>query len=213
MSRWAWIGWGVVGLLVLVLVVVAAPYLTLNPEAFFEPQRAVYQLHTLGIVGHIAGSMVAAVVGVVQLLPQLRRPRFLRFHRWLGRVYLAGVLVGSIFGFYMAWFSFGGLTTHLGFATLAGWWFATGLVAYRHIRAGDVRAHRRWMIRNYAMTFAAVTLRLWLVVLVVLQVPLEQAYQAVAWIAWVWNIPVAEWIIRRVEAPHVPAARPVQVSV
>jgi uncharacterized membrane protein len=196
-------------LLVLVLAVVTAPYFTLNPQAFFEQQRAVYQLHTFGIIGHIAGSMVALVVGVAQLLPQLRRPRYLRFHRWLGRIYLVAVLVGSLFGFYMAWFSFGGLTTHISFATLATWWFITGLVAYRHIRAGDVRAHRRWMIRNYAMTFAAVTLRLWLVLLIVLQVPFEQAYQTVAWIAWVWNIPVAEWIIRRVEAPHRPALQPV----
>jgi uncharacterized membrane protein len=200
-------------LLILAFVGQFAPYFTLNPQYYFEQQRAVYELHTLGIIGHIVGAMMALVLGAVQLLPQIRRPRYLHIHRWVGRLYLGGVLIGSLCGFYMAWLSFGGMTTHLGFATLAGWWFVTGLVAYRQIRRGDVRAHRRWMIRNYAMTFAAVTLRLWLVLLIILEVPFAEAYQAVAWIAWVWNIPVAEWIIRRVETPRLPAVRSAPVAI
>ncbi len=39
-------------------------------------------------------------------------------------------------------------------------WLYTGAQAYLSIRRRDVVAHRRWMIRNYALTFAAVTLRL-----------------------------------------------------
>jgi uncharacterized membrane protein len=200
-------------LLALVFIAQFVPYFTLNPQIFFEQQRAVYQLHTLGIIGHIGGAILALALGPVQLLPQFRRPRYVNIHRWVGRIYLVGVLVGSGFGFYMAWLSFGGLTTHLGFATLALWWFTTGLIAYRHIRRGDVQAHRRWMIRNYAMTFAAVTLRLWLVLMIVLDVPFDQAYQTVAWIAWVWNIPVAEWIIRRLESPRRSSVSPAPVVI
>jgi uncharacterized membrane protein len=191
------LGWSVMSLLVLAFVVRHAPYFTLDPDVYFRPQRAVYIAHTAAIITHIGASMVALVVGPLQLLPQLRKKRRLAAHRWLGRAYMLGILLGSTTGFYMAWLSYGGLAAHLSFASLAVWWLATGLMAYRQILAGQIEAHRRWMIRNYAMTFAAVTLRLWLVLLIFpLGVPYEEAFVAVAWICWVWNIPVAEWLIR-----------------
>ncbi|MGW7582161.1 DUF2306 domain-containing protein [Kitasatospora sp. NPDC054769] len=45
---------------------------------------------------------------------------------------------------------------------LAAAWLSTAARAYRTIRRGEVQAHRIWTIRNYAPTFAAVTLRLYL---------------------------------------------------
>jgi Predicted membrane protein (DUF2306) len=131
-------------------------------------------------------------------------------HRWLGRTYVVSVVIGSVAGFYMAWLSYGGLPTHLAFASLAVWWCTTALVAYRHVVSGRIEAHRRWMIRSYAMTFAAVTLRFWLLLFIFpLQIPFNEAYTTVAWIAWVWNIPVAEWLVRRRAAAPQRAARPV----
>jgi mannose-6-phosphate isomerase-like protein (cupin superfamily) len=62
----------------------------------------------------------------------------------------------------MAAHAFGGPIARLGFAGLALAWLVTGTCAYRAIRAGNVALHRRWMVRNFALTFAAVTLRLWL---------------------------------------------------
>ena len=65
------------------------------------------------------------------------------------------------------------------------------------------------MIRSYAMTFAAVTLRLWLILpLFPLQVAFHEAYTALAWICWVWNIPVAEWLVRRRAVVQQRAAQP-----
>ena len=48
------------------------------------------------------------------------------------------------------------------------------------------------MVRNFALTFAAVTLRLWLPGMVVGGVPMEIAYPIVAWLCWVPNLIVAE---------------------
>jgi hypothetical protein len=188
-----------------------APNLTLNWD--FARQRPVYAAHADAITAHVAGAMLALLVGPLQFLPQLRKKRSLAVHHWLGRAYLLGVLVGSAAGFYLAWFSYGGLPAHLGFASLAGWWFVTGLVAYRRIRARALEAHRRWMVRNYAMTFTAVTLRLWLLLLLfVFDRPFDEAYVAVAWICWVWNLPVAEGLIARLPAARRPAARPAAVT-
>jgi hypothetical protein len=48
------------------------------------------------------------------------------------------------------------------------------------------------MVRNFALTFAAVTLRLWLPGSVLSGVPFEVAYPIVAWLCWVPNLVVAE---------------------
>jgi hypothetical protein len=65
------------------------------------------------------------------------------------------------------------------------------------------------MVRNVAVTLAAVTLRLWLPVLLGMHVPFDTAYPIVAWLCWVPNLLVAETIIRRGARPRVQApARP-----
>jgi uncharacterized membrane protein len=197
------VGWVLMLVLVMIFVVRHAPYFTLDFTApsIFAPQRLIYIAHAPMIITHIAASMLALTLGPFQFLSRLRRKRFLHVHRWMGRLYLAGVVVGSISGFYMAWLSFGGLAAHLSFASLAVWWLTTAVKAYRHIRAGEVDAHRRWMIRSYAMTFAAPTLRLWLLLFIFpLGVPYEEAFVAASWICWIWNVPAAEGLIR-VSAP------------
>jgi hypothetical protein len=78
---------------------------------------------------------------------------------------------------------------------LAVIWLASGLMAYRRIRHKAIQSHRQWMIRNYSLTFAAVTLRLWLVVFDSLGVEFIDAYVAVAWLSWVPNLMVAEGIV------------------
>jgi uncharacterized membrane protein len=146
---------------------------------------------------HIAGGIGALLAGPWQFNQKLRA-RALNFHRWLGRFYLLEVALGSIAGFAMALVSEEGLPTHLGFGILAALWFLTGLQAYRKILRGDVEAHRQWMIRNYALSLAAVTLRQYLpLMLFALHWPFSRAYITVAWLCWVPNLLVAEWMVRR----------------
>jgi hypothetical protein len=59
----------------------------------------------------------------------------------------------------------------------------------------------RWMVRNFALTFAAVTLRLWLPGSVVSGVPFGIAYPIVAWLCWVPNLVFAESLLRRGDGP------------
>ena len=97
----------------------------------------------------------------------------------------------------MAFHAFGGLPARLGFGVLALLWLYTGYRAYRAIRARDIAAHRRWMVRNFALTFAAVMLRLYLPSAMASGMAFELAYPVIAWLCWVPNLVVAEWIIRR----------------
>jgi uncharacterized membrane protein len=191
------VSWFVMFLLALLIFVVASSYLTLNPEVYFPVQRAVYIAHTFGIISHISASMVALMIGPFQFLPTLRKGRWLTVHRWLGRVYLGGVLIGGLSGFYMAFLAYGGLVAKLGFATLATLWLFSVVMAYQHVRRKKIQQHKEWMIRNYALTFGAVTLRLWLGVFQVVGLEFMTSYMIVAWLAWIPNLFVAEWMVRR----------------
>jgi uncharacterized membrane protein len=146
---------------------------------------------------HIAGGIGALLAGPWQFSQKLRS-RALNLHRWIGRFYLLEVALGSIAGFAMALVSEQGWPTHFGFGILAVLWFFTGLQAYRMIRRGNIEAHRQWMIRNFALTLASVTLRQYLpLMLFALHWPFPRSYITVSWLCWVPNLVVAEWMIRR----------------
>ena len=144
---------------------------------------------------HFLGSGTALLIGGFQFSSRLRRSAP-ALHRWTGRVYLLACLIGGIGGLGLATISFGGPPTHVGFALLGVLWLVSGAQAYLAIRRGDVAAHRRWMIRSFALTFAAVTLRIELGLLTgVLGWPFPDAYVTVAWLCWVPNLVVAEWLL------------------
>ena len=190
-------GWGLMTLLAGLVFLYAGSYLSLDPDVFFPEQKAVYMLHTTGLLMHIEGAMLAVILGPFQFLPRSRSRRFLNVHRWLGRTYLIAVLVGGLGGLYMAPLSYGGLTTHLGFASLGLLWLFSGWKAYRHIRRREIEPHREWMMRNYALTFAGVMLRLYMPLSVAMGLAFLPSYIVVAWLCWVPNLLVAEWMIRR----------------
>jgi uncharacterized membrane protein len=143
---------------------------------------------------HLAGGIVAIVLGALQVNSRLRS-RFLSIHRWAGRAYVIAVLAGGVAGFILALSSFGGLVTHFGFGLMAVFWIGTTLNAYRHIRRGDLNAHRAWMLRSYALTLAAVTLRIYIPLSQIAGIEFEAAYQVISWLCWVPNILVVEWFV------------------
>ena len=196
MSNRARAGWGLFLILSLLMSLLAARYFSLDPEVYFPDQRSVYEDNTIPLIGHVAGAIVATLLAPVQLLPGVRRRRP-AVHRVLGRGYAAGVVIGGLFGFWLAFLAFGGAVATAGFAVLAVLWVLTVGLAVTAIRGHDVAAHRRWMLRNVALTFAAVTLRLWLPTLEAIGLDFADAYRTVAWLAWVPNLVVMEWWLGR----------------
>ena len=138
--------------------------------------------------------MIALVLGALQVSSTLRS-NYLDLHRWLGRIYVVAVIVSGTGGLVMALESTGGLVTHFGFGMMAVCWLGCTITAYRHIRAGNVVLHRAWMLRSYALTLAAVTLRVYLPLSQVAGIEFIEAYRAIAWLCWVPNLLVVEWFI------------------
>lgn len=199
-------GWSLMLLLALILFFFAGRYLPLDPDVYFSEQREIYMTHTTFLLMHIIGAMLAILIGPFQFLRKIRTGRWLNLHRWLGRIYLLGILFGGMGGLYMAQFAYGGIVSILGFTILAIFWLVSGFMAYKTIRNKQIETHRKWMMVNYALTFAGVMLRLWVPTLTSIGLDFLAAYRIIAWLCWVPNLFVALWLIVKnsstSELPH-----------
>ncbi len=196
-------GWVLVTLGAALMFLLAVRYVGLDLEVEAETNaifRNLYIERPTGLYIHAFSMTLPLVIGPVQfflrrLTPPIRREKYLPLHRWLGRTYVIGALIGGVSGLYLALFAYGGLVSSLGFGTLAVLTLASTWFAYRRICAKNEASHKEWMTRSYALIFAAVTLRLLLGLYQgAFGIEEEQAYQLVAWTSWIPNLIVAEII-------------------
>jgi uncharacterized membrane protein len=146
---------------------------------------------------HIIPGGLALMLGAFQFHDGIRS-RWTNIHRNCGRAYVIVVLVGAVGGFILAWYAPRDPATQLGFATLAVVWFYSACMAYLAVRAGNIALHKQWMIRSYALTLAAVTLRIQLPIYQeALGMDFDASYAIVAWFSWVPNLIIAEWLINQ----------------
>ncbi|WP_242256893.1 DUF2306 domain-containing protein [Bacillus cereus group sp. BfR-BA-01379] len=147
---------------------------------------------------HITTSIVALVIGPFTLSTKFRE-RNINRHRIIGRIYMVGILLGGVSGLYLAFYATGGLVAKLGFGLLSVFWLTSAYQALNRVKNKEIKEHRNWMIRNYSLTFGAVTLRIWLPLFIVLFgiERFELSYAIIAWLAWVPNLIVAELFIRK----------------
>lgn len=141
---------------------------------------------------HVVTAYPCLLLGPWLFLPALRK-RHLWLHRRLGQGYVFGVLISAMLGFLLATVNPNGVVAKAGFASLAVVWFSTTYIGYKTIRARKWRAHRRWMIRSYAISIAVITIRF-------LPSPewMEYSlwYPLMTWACWVPNYILAETYIQ-----------------
>lgn len=140
---------------------------------------------------HAGGAATALLVGPIQFLPRLRA-RVPRLHRWLGRTYVVSCLIGGPAGLILAFGSTAGPIATAGFGSLAVIWTYANVQAWRLAVARRIPEHRAWMIRSFAMTFGAVTLRLYLPLFPLFGVSFLDGYRAASFLSWVPNLILAE---------------------
>jgi len=145
---------------------------------------------------HIVFGGLALLLSPVQLSSRVRA-RVPQLHRVNGRVVLVAIAFAGTAGFLLSWFNTAGPIGTAGFGTLAVLWVIFAGLGLRAILRGDVATHRRWMLRTFALTYAAVTLRLWLIALIPLLGDFSSAYAVVPFLCWVPNLVVVELLLRR----------------
>ncbi len=154
-----------------------------------RPYRWSFYLHIFSSLFVLAAGLTQFSGNILQKIPTL--------HRWVGKIYVAIVLFFSgPAALVMSWYANGGSVAKASFITLSIlWWWCTWQ-GWQFIQNGNVQEHGRWMIRSYALTFSAITLRLMQFGLATFtEISPEMAYKFVAWPSWVLNLAVAEIIL------------------
>ncbi len=160
---------------------------------------------------HIVPGALALVLGAFLLSRRIRRTK-LWLHKRLGYAYVVCVLastVGALVGNYASPSSTG---AKLGFLILGIIWPMVTLVGTPFDDMFDRRAHGTMMKISYALTFAAVTLRIYLAALLTLGFDFETAFAISAWASWMVNLAflfiywrIEAWIRKRALAKSMPS--------
>ena len=145
---------------------------------------------------HVYSSIFALLAGFIAVFFD-KNLKYL--HRFSGRIYvIVTLLLSSISGIYIGFFANGGWIAKLAFVLLGILWFYSTFRAYAEIRKRNIRQHRFWMWRSFALALSATTLRMWKVILVYLFHPNPMdVYQIIAWLGWVPNLLLVEYLIKK----------------
>jgi uncharacterized membrane protein len=192
------IGWGVAAFLCVALF--AFSYRWLPGVGPLPEEILANRFATPWLLAHVIVAPTALLLGLLQFIKGLRT-RHSAVHRWIGRIYVTACLAGAGSGFMLSLGSTGGPVARTGFAVLAVCWFAINVQGWLCAVAKRFVEHRAWMIRSFALTFAAVTLRIYLTLLPLTGLSPENCYNIVAWISWVPNLILAELWLRAVLSP------------
>lgn len=146
---------------------------------------------------HISSSLVVLFIGAFLFSKKVLQ-KWPKVHRWLGKTYIALLLlISAPSGLIMAFYANGGWIAKVSFLILTPLWWWFTWKGYQTARQKAFKAHQVWMIRSYALTLSAISLRLYQLGLGYWFYfdPISQ-YIFVSWVSWVGNLAIAELIIR-----------------
>jgi hypothetical protein len=145
---------------------------------------------------HISSSLVVLLLGPWQFFPGILR-RFPRFHRVSGYLYVGLILgVAAPSGWILGWYANGGLPAKVGFVLQSTVWWVVTFLALLEIKQQRYLRHTQMMIRSFAVTLAAMSLRTesYAMYYFLGTKPIE-TYVTVTWFSWVGNLLIAEVLI------------------
>jgi hypothetical protein len=148
---------------------------------------------------HVVTGLLLALCIPVQLSARIRR-RFPHIHRWLGRtLMIVGIVVG-LSGYAMVVTPIGGPLEVSAIAFYGTALLASLLIAWRHIRRGDVIRHREWILRAIAIVLGIGTTRPVVAVFFatspLTQLSPSQFFGAAFWIGFTSTALAGEWYVR-----------------
>ncbi len=207
----------IVGLLLLSFIPIASGMHRMNQlggGAQVTAENARFFASPLPVTVHIVGATLFAILGAFQFASSFRR-RWPAWHHWAGRLLVVSGLLVGLSGIWMVLF----YTHPVGdgdFLSAQRLVFGSAMIvsivlSFTAIRRGNVKQHRAWMMRGYAIGMGAGTQALILMVGEMISgKPDELSRALLMGLAWVINLAVAEWVIRRRSASR---ARAVSVVI
>lgn len=145
---------------------------------------------------HIVLGIVATLIGPFQFVPQIRK-RYLKTHRRMGRIYIISVLLAGTSGMYLATTTALTLVYAVGLFGLGFTWTVSAIMAYISIKNKKIELHKDWMIRSYVITFAFVTFRFVVDILMSAKISsYKELLVLMSWACWALPLFIAEIFIQ-----------------
>jgi hypothetical protein len=174
--------------------------LALDANFLLIKQTEIEQLwwYKYAFYAHVCTAIFALPAGFTQFNLYLLK-RYPRLHRVIGQSYVLSILwVAAPSGLLIGWVANGGLMAIISFELLAVGWFYFTWRALRCAIQKKFDAHYAYMLRSFVLTCSALTLRFWKLLLVYLFQPNPMdVYQIIAWLGWVPNLLLVEFILYR----------------
>lgn len=183
------------------------PYLSFETDVDFllTKQKIIHIKHwRYAFYCHVFFSIFSLLAGLTQFSAYLLK-KHRAIHRLMGYVYIVDVIcLAGPSGLIMAFYANGNVVSKTSFILLSLLWITFTALALAKAFRKSFKAHEAWMIRSFALTLSAITLRLLALVLPhFVHLDAHTAYALIAWLSWLLNLLIAEWIIyaKRLTAP------------
>jgi hypothetical protein len=178
-----------------------AQYYPLNDHSGFLQYKQAYldnKVWKACFYIHVFTSLFVLMAGFSQFSPYILKDHR-KIHRIFGRLYAYNILfVNFPVAMVMAIYANGELPGKTAFVLLDSLWFYFTLMAVIAARNKNFNLHKHYMTRSYALTLSAISLRTWKLILVnTTSIDIHTIYIMDAWLGFVPNLLLAEWIIRR----------------
>ena len=190
------------------MLLITLQYIPYNTDvAFLRIKQDVIDIpfYKIAFFTHVYTAMFVLPAGLTQFSAYIRK-HYAELHRITGWVYaFTVVLLAGPSGFYMGVYANGGMISQIAFCILALLWIFFTAMAIVRAKQNNFKSHREYLIRSFALTLSAITLRAWKYILVFLFEPRPMdVYQFVAWLGWIPNLIIAEFLIHRFNNGHIP---------
>ena len=189
----------VISLFCWLMVDLTLPYLSFSYDVDFllTKQKIIHLRHwRYAFNFHILFSVFSLIAGLTQFSNYILT-KYKKLHRVMGYTYVIDVIcIAGPSGLVMAFYANGTIVSKTSFVLLSVLWIGFTSMAILKALKKKFIEHEKWMIRSYALTLSAITLRLMALVLpkfVYLDAHAE--YAIIAWLSWTINLLIAEWII------------------
>lgn len=202
--------WLLMAMLAMILFVITASYLSFKSDVNFllvKQDIVNDSIWRPTFYIHVISGMLVILVGPFQFLKSFQN-KFLNWHKLGGKIYAYSILLlAAPTGLIMAFYAEGGVWSTVAFSIMSILWFVTTLMAVIKIKQRKIEEHKMWMMRSYALSFAAVTLRLLVPLFSLFIFDNEDLITvSTAWLSWMLNLLVAEGMIFAIQQKHKRAA-------
>ena len=182
------------------LILLSLPYIDPDPRIeFLHEKQLIYHIKywRYSFYVHVFTSPLVIVGGLLQFSRWIIR-NWPKVHKISGYIYVIVILfITGPAAFFMSLWANGSYPAQISFVFLTCLWILFTFLAYRRIKKRDPEGHVKWMIRSYALTLSAVTLRLYNYLLTKAELDIggREMYILLSYISWIPNLFFAQILI------------------